>query len=433
MYQVVVTSLVLVFIIVAIVTQKIPTIALGLLIPLILSVTGVIDASTAFTGLGSTTVFLIVGAQVIGDACFRKGMTDWIGRRIIRYTRRFRSDSLKLLIICLLAASLSAFLSSAGVQVALLSLILVMARSLNLSKTRSLIALGYSATIGGMWSIIGTTLMVISKSTYEAAVPGETIGMFEITRASFPVGLACILLYCFVTSRYQPDRCGREEPADIPDPGKAVIGSSETVQPGLRRDYLIIGVTFLAFIVLVALDGKTPIPAAMVTVLVLLVFGAFRISTVSDMVNCISWDVVLFVVGITVLSNAMVSSGLSELVGSLLLQLVGHSRNPYLIIGSVSLVCLVMTQLMSNAGAFSVVLPFLTLLSDSLSVNLKPLIIAAAISCTCGFCLPLATPTYMLLAKEGNVRVTDWLAQGLPLAAMALALTTALVPNLWPL
>ena len=428
MYQVVVTSLVLVFIIAAIISRKVPIIALGLMIPLILSVTGVIDSSTAFNGLGSTTVFLIIGAQVIGDACFRKGMTDWIGRRIIRYTRRFRSDSLKLLIICLLAGSLSAFLSSAGVQVALLSLILVMARSLTLSKTRSLIALGYSATIGGMWSIIGTTLMVMSKSTYEAAVPGETIGMFEITRASLPIGLACILLYCFVTSRYQPDRCGQEDAAEREEdlaPAK--------VQPGLRRDYLIIGVTFLAFIVLVALDGRTPISATMVTVLVLLVFGAFRISTVSDMVNCISWDVVLFVVGITVLSNAMVSSGLSSLVGSLLLHLVGDCRNPYLIVGAVSLVCLVLTQLMSNAGAFSVVLPFLTLLADSLSVELKPLIITAAISCTCGFCLPLAAPTYMLLTKEGNIRLTDWLAQGLPLAAAALVLTTALVPNLWPL
>ena len=429
MYSVIITSAVLVFVIVGIISQKIPTIALGLLVPLILSVTGVIDSSTAFNGLGSTTIFLIIGAQVIGDACFRIGMTDWIGKRIIRYTRRFNNDSLKLLIISMLAACLSTFLSSAGVQVALLSLIIIMAKTLRLSKTRSLIALGYAAGVGGMWSIIGTTLMVMSKSAYEAAVPGETIGMFEMTKASFPVGIACILLFCFVTSRYQPDRCGGVDAAPAEDGSE----SDAAPQVGSRRDFLIVGITFLAFIVLVALDGRTPLPANMVTVLVLLVLGATHISSVKDMVNCISWDVVLFVMGITVLSNAMVSSGLSELVGSLLLDMVGESRNPYLIIGSISIVALVLTQLMSNSGAFSVILPFLTVISDSLGVALKPLIIATAISCTCGFCLPVATPTFMMLSNEGNIRVTDWLKQGLPLVVVAFFMTTLLVPMFWPL
>ena len=95
--------------------------------------------------------------------------------------------------------------------------------------------------------------------------------------------------------------------------------------------------------------------------------------------------------------------------------------------------CLVLTQLMSNAGAFSVVLPFLTVLADSLHVELKPLIVAAAISCTCGFCLPVSTPTFMMLSNEGNIRVTDWLKQGLPLVLVAFVMTTLLVPHFWPL
>ena len=430
MYSVIITILLLVLVIIAIITHKVPTIAIGLLIPLILSVTGVIDAATAFNGLGSTTIFLIIGSEVIGDACFRIGMTDWIGKHIIRYTRRFHNDSVKLLIISMLAAGLSTFLSSSGVQVALLSLIVVMAKTLRLSKTRSLIALGYAAGIGGMWSIIGTTLMVMSKSAYEAAVPGGTFGMFEMTKVSFPVGMVCILLFCFVISRYQPDRCGGLDSAPLEEESSKMDADSPQ---GSRKDFLIVGITFLAFVVLVALDGKTPLPANMVTVVVLLILGATKISTVKDMVNCISWDVILFIVGITVLSNAMVSSGLSDIVGALLLDMVGDSTNSYLIIGSISFVCLVLTQLMSNAGAFSVVLPFLTVLADSLHVELKPLIVAAAISCTCGFCLPVSTPTFMMLSNEGNIRVTDWLKQGLPLVLVAFVMTTLLVPRFWPL
>lgn len=428
MYDVIVTTLVLIFVIVSIISHKLPTIAVGLLIPLILSITGVIDPSTAFQGLGSTTIFLIIGALVIGDACFRTGLTDYIGSHVIRYARKFHNEPIKLLVIGLLAAGMSTFLSSFGVQVAFLSLIVLMSQTLRISKTRALLLLGYASSVGGMWSIIGTTLMVMSKSTYEGLVPGGTIGMFEFTRVSLPIGLAVILCYCFITSRFLPDRCGQSlTQAEETDSDKPVS------LPSCRRDRIVVAVTFFAFIVLVALDGHTPIPANMVTVLVLLVFGAFRISTVSDMVGCISWDMIFFIVGITVLSNAMAASGLSDLVGSLLITLVGDSANPYVIIAVISVVSSVLTQLMSNSGAFGVVLPFLPVLASSLGVELKPLIAAAAISCTCGFCLPLAAPSFLMLAEEGNIRATDFIRQGIPLAILSVVLTVILIPLAFPL
>ena len=425
MYEVIVTTLVLILVILAITTRKIPTIAVGLMIPLILSVTGVIDASTAFNGLGGKTIFLIIGALVIGDACFRTGLTDIIGSRVIRYTQRFTNEPVKLLLISLLAATMSAFLSSFGVQVALLSLIIVMARTLRVSKTRALLALGYAATVGGMWTIIGTTLTVMAKSTYESIMVGETIGMFEFTKVSLPVGLAAILTYCFITSRYQPDRC-----EEVPS---SALGSSKEGRTYSRRDCLIVGITFIAFIVLVALDGNIPLPANMVTVIVLLVFGATKISTLNDVINCISWDVILFIVGITVLSDAMASSGLSEIIGSLLIKMVGNSANPYLIVGVIALVCAVLTQLMSNSGAFGIVVPFLPVIASSLGINLLPLMATAAISCTCGFCLPLAAPSYLMLADEGNIKVSDWVKQGIPVLVVSLLLTVILVPIVWPL
>ena len=39
----------------------------------------------------------------------------------------------------------------------------------------------------------------------------------------------------------------------------------------------------------------------------------------------------------------------------------------------------------------------------------------------------------MMLANEGNVRLTDWLKQGLPLAVVAFVMVTLLVPTFWPL
>lgn len=426
MYEVIITSLVLIFVIFAIVSRKVPTIVVGLLIPLLLSVTGVIPAATAFSGIGGKNIFLIIGALAIGDACFRTGLTDLIGEKVICYTRRFRCESLKLLLISLMAATMSAFLSSFGVQVAFLSLIIVLSQVLNISKTRSLMALGFSATLGGTWSIIGTPIMLMSRSAYESAVPGDTIGMFEITKVALPTGLAAILMFCFVTSRFLPDRC-------LEEPGQKKSDVKREKRQISRRDCIITAATLAGFIVLVALDGKIPIPANMVTVIALLVLGATGISTVDDIVKAIHWDTIFFIVGITVLSDAMASSGLSDLIGKLLIRLIGQQASPYMIIGAICIVSAVITQLMSNSGAFGVVLPFLPVIASSLQVDLKPLIAAAAIACSCGFCLPLAAPSYLILAKEGNIRVGDWMKQGLPVLAVCLGLTILLVPMVWPL
>ena len=73
MYEMIITSIVLVLVIFAIVSRIVPSIVIGLVIPLVLTIFEVIPASQAFTPLTNTTTFLIIGARVLGDACFRVG------------------------------------------------------------------------------------------------------------------------------------------------------------------------------------------------------------------------------------------------------------------------------------------------------------------------------------------------------------------------
>ena len=427
MSHVVITFLVLAFVIVAIISKKIPVIAVGLLIPFFLVVSGVVPAASAFSNLGSKTNFLIIGALALGDACFQTGLTEQIGTYVIRYTQRFTNESVKLLLISMLAAVMSSFLSSFGVQVALLSLIIVMSQMLRISKTRAMLALGYGATIGGTWTIIGTPIMFMAKSTYEATVSDGTIGMFEIGLVSIPVGILVLLVFSFLTSRYLPDRCADQ------------VLSEQRTQPQTQnaaatpRNRKIVAVTFVMFVILVALDGQIPLAANMVSVLVLLILGATGVSSTKQMINCINWDVLLFISGITLLSDTMTSSGVSGMIGDFLISTVGRTNNPYIIVGIVCLISSILTQLMSNSGAFGIMLPLLPVISSSLGMNLKPLLVAAAISCTAGFCLPISAPSYFMLASEGNIQTGDWIQQGVPALLITLMLSVILIPALFPL
>ena len=51
-------------------------------------------------------------------------------------------------------------------------------------------------------TLMGTPLNMVGRAAYENAVPGDTIGIFEISRITVPAGLLMILYFCFVGSRF---------------------------------------------------------------------------------------------------------------------------------------------------------------------------------------------------------------------------------------
>ena len=53
-------------------------------------------------------------------------------------------------------------------------------------------------------TLMGTPLNMVGRAAYENAVPGDTIGIFEISRITVPAGLLMILYFCFVGSRFFP-------------------------------------------------------------------------------------------------------------------------------------------------------------------------------------------------------------------------------------
>lgn len=446
MFQEVITAVVLAATILMIISGKVSLLLVGLMIPSALAVAGVIPGASAFNGIGSKTTFLIVGALMLGDAFFRVGLTDQIGRKTLSFTAKFKNEGLKLFVLSMMAAILSSFLSSLGVQMAFLSFIIVMAAALGLSKTRALMALGYGATIGGTWTIIGTPLSVTGKSAYEALAAGDTIGMFEMSKVSVPVGVLLIVFFCLAGYRFVPDRCAAKEEGDIlaGREGKEERGdifadrelqgekeNSGNVIPASHK-YIVIG-SFLLFVILVALDGKTAIPAHVVTVIVGVILTAAGVSTPKQIFGSITWDAVFLIVGLTTLSDAVVSTGLGEHIVQALLSATGGLESPRLILFLICLVTMIVTQVMNNSGAFSIILPFLPTIALSLHLNPKPVFIATMITASFGFMLPLSAPSYPVLAREGHIQVRDWLLPGTVMALTGLLLTSFLVPLVWPL
>ncbi len=431
---------------------------IGLLIPCLLSASGILSAKDAFAGLADKSMFVFVGAFVISEAFFKVGLAGKLSDGIGKKLEHIRNEAMILLLLCLVTAAMSAFMSSLGVQVAMLSLVLALGTSLQVSRAKVMMAIGYSATIGGMMTLVGTPLNMVGKAAYEDAVPGGVMGVFEISLIALPVGIAMILYFCLIGSRCLPDckdqdftgksetgkRSENQSDCGFGDKIKYKNGTKYSIQnkneykpespdPKNRRNQLITVCSFFLFLILIVLDGNTWISSSVAGALVLLLIGGAKILTAEEMAQSIRWDILMFIMGIQALGKGITSAGLDMLLSEQAAILFGNGVPDRLLIGIVFLIVVTITQFLNNTGTFGVVLPFVLMLSSTLHVHLKPVMITAMVAASSSFVLPIAAPTYPMLAEEGNIRFRDWMIQGLPLVCIGPAGCVIGIPLLWPL
>ncbi|MCR4408564.1 MAG: SLC13 family permease [Anaerolineae bacterium] len=90
--------------------EKIPVDVVALGIMLFLILTGLLSANEAFSGFGSDVVLMILGLMILMAALTNTGVTDFVGRAILRWTA-MNTDQL-LLVVMVAAMVLSAFMSN---------------------------------------------------------------------------------------------------------------------------------------------------------------------------------------------------------------------------------------------------------------------------------------------------------------------------------
>lgn len=71
--QAIITCVILVITMVLLISQKVPLVILGAAIPAALAATGVINAGSAYTEFGNTTIVFFMGLVVVGEAFFKTG------------------------------------------------------------------------------------------------------------------------------------------------------------------------------------------------------------------------------------------------------------------------------------------------------------------------------------------------------------------------
>lgn len=185
------------------VTEWYPLDQVAIAVPAALLIGGVIDLETALSGLSNPATIAVAGFLVIGLALNKSGVVAVISRWSSRISTG--SPMLRLLVMCLVVAAVSPFLSNVAVVVVFLPVFLSLAATAGQPPSRVLVPLSYAAILGGTVTLIGTSTNLIVHSSARERGFGE-LSLFSIA----PLGLIYLaigMLYLFtIGRRLLPDR-----------------------------------------------------------------------------------------------------------------------------------------------------------------------------------------------------------------------------------
>src|SRR5699024_3620161 len=143
------------------------------------------------------------------------------------------------------------------------------------------------------------------------------------------------------------------------------------------------------------------------------------------------WGILLLFGGGLAIAAGFVESGLSAGMGE---QLVGlQGVNLFLVLIIVGTLVIFLTEVTSNTATASMMFPIMAALAFALGIHPYSVMIVAAVSASCAFMLPVATPPNAVVFGSGYIRLPDMAKAGFFLNIVGIFLVSLAVYYLLPI
>jgi len=301
-----------------------------------------------------------------------------------------------------------------------------------------MLSIAYSASIGGVATLIGTPPNAILAGMVEKLY-GQTISFASWLAFGLPLSLVMLTVTWFYLTRIAyPVRS-----ADLPGVNKVIDRELSQLGPINREEKWVLGV-FLAVSSAWIARGIINIPAlSMVTDASIAMAGALLLFIIpSNLAQReflldwktaagIPWDIIILFGGGFALAQGFSESGLSGWIADQLISLEGTSLAT--MIAVVTLTVIFLTEVTSNTATATLMIPVLGALSIAVGIHPYSLMVPAAIAASFAFMLPVATPPNAIVFSSRCVTIPQMAKAGIWLNILAVGLISLFVLYLLPL
>lgn len=421
----------LISVLVLLASEKVSYLGVSVLVLTVLTVSGILGPKETLANIADPTIMLYVGSFIISAAFGKVRLAQMLGKRgESLLTKISHNEGLVLFCISIVIAVLTIFLQAMAIQVAMMTIILSLADQLKISKKKALLALGFSATIGSTFTLLGNNVNLMAKAAYEETVAGGTWSFVELSVLTVPMGLIMMVVFCFFTSKLLHDDLKATEETSQRESGPGTEGTwEEAAVPGHHK-YIVLAVTVF-FIFCLVMDGKFLVPANVAVMLCAAALVVTGVMTSDEIMNSIRWPIILFTVSVLAMSSAFTKVGAGEKLAELVVKLLGDVISLRAMVVIIFIVATLATQVLSNSGTFAVILPIVVPLAIRMGIPVKPVIVSLCLASSCAYLTPLSAPTFPILAATGKISFKEFFIQGLPITLISIIASAIFIPIIW--
>ena len=429
------------------ITEAIP-ISVTALLPIILfPLTGGLELSETTASYGHKYVFLYLGGFIIAIAMQKWNLHKRIALNIISF---IGTNVIKIILGFMVAtAFLSMWISNTATAVMMLPIAMAIVDQLkdnpdtieNENKIFGkalMLGIAYSASIGGISTLIGTPPNLILAGVVE-----ETFG-YEITFSTwFKFGFPISLILLFLCWKYLTGIAFKFEQKSFPGGIKEIKKQLQKIGTISYEEKLVALIFTLTAIAWVTRDIlKLIIPVIDDTIIVMIsALIIFLLPTNDKKRRLINWEeasklpwgILLLFGGGMALASGFKESGLALWIGTQMTLLDGINLFLllFVLIASVNF----LTEITSNLATTAMLLPILYPMAMTIDVHPFILMVSAAVAASCAFMLPVATPPNAVVFGSGYLRIPDMVRVGIWMNILSIILLSVFVyyvlPYLW--
>lgn len=389
----------------------------------LLAITGYYDVPQAFSGLANKTTILIAGMFALAYAF---GKTSLINKIRARMTAiKGKSGFILLLFLFGITIVLSQLMG----RTAVLSIMILFVASLDdedeMSPSRIITAI---FAIIAAWSLkvpvaLGATMSATANAYYEGIVsdPALMLKTGDFIKASL---IPCIALtvYCLFAWKLVPSH-----PIDSSDVKE--VKKTEAIS---RKDEICINVVFIGVMIAFFFGnrlGSLMNLAPAIGVLILIYTKSLK---VKEAVNSMTGDMVWMIAGVLVMSDAMGSSGVGELIGTGILTILGENPSSWFVLTVFAVATIVMTTFMSNTGTAAILTPIAASMSLVAGMDPRGIVLIINIASVMAIAFPSGSAECALMFAAGQHNPVKLLKFTLPYLLVAIATLVISVSIFFP-
>ena len=398
-------------------TEAVHITVTAIMVPILAAVSGIpeMDTKAALSSFADPIIYIFFGGFALATALHIQKLDRKIALWLISLSGG--NMMLAVLLIFAVTAFLSMWISNTATAAMMLPLALGMMDHLDRQKDRKtfvfvLLGIAYSASIGGLGTIVGSPPNAIAAK----ALNLDFVGWMKLGLPMMLLILPLMLLslYLVLRPKFSKTTADTHEEQTIPWTPVRVITmllfactALAWIFSGHVKDWL--GVT----------NPDTVI--ALIAAVMVVVLG---LASWKDVADNTDWGVLMLFGGGIALSVLLQKSGASLVLGQQMATafVLAH---PFIVIMGVAAFIIILTEFTSNTASAALLVPIFASIATQMGLPKEVLVMVIGIGASCAFMLPVATPPNAIVFGTGLIQQRDMMRVGVLLNAMCIVLVAA--------